>query len=218
MHKLAIFDLDGTLLNTIDDLAVACNHALRTNGFAEHPHDAYKLFVGNGVHNLVLRALPEDERNTAATEQVEAVFNEYYSAHAQDHTRPYDGIPEALRAIRDAGVKIAVLSNKPDAYTGVLVKQYFPGLVDVAYGQREGVPIKPDPAAVYEIMNLLGFDARETVYIGDSGVDMQTGSNAGVKAIGVLWGFRTRNELETYGAAVLVDKPFDLVKNIVDNS
>lgn len=217
MSRLAIFDLDGTLLDTIDDLAVACNHALRRFGFPEHGREAYKLFVGNGTHNLILRALAP-VKDTASIAQVEAVFHAYYRDHAQDCTRPYDGIPEALAAVKAGGYRLAVLSNKPHAYVGELVEQYFPGLFDAAYGQREGVPIKPDPAAVLEIMAKLGFAAGDCVYIGDTAVDVETGKNAGLPTIGVLWGFRTRAELEKAGADVIVDKTTALAKILVDKT
>lgn len=217
MYQLAIFDLDGTLLDTVDDLANACNRALRLSGYPEHPRDAYKLFVGGGVKNLIYRALPPEVRDTAAIrDRVGAVFGDYYRNHAQDLTRPYDGAEEMLTRLRNAGVRVAVLSNKPDAYTGVLVEQYFPGVVDLAYGQREGVPIKPDPTAVYEIMGHFDVCKENCVYIGDSGSDMVTGRNAGLDTIGVLWGFRTKKELEESGAAYIVDKMEDLVKIILD--
>lgn len=216
MYKLAIFDMDGTLLDTIDDLAVACNRALRLSGYPEHPREAYKLFVGSGAQKLILRALPPDVRDTAAIQRVAAAFHEYYSRHAQDLTKPYDGVAEVLAALKAAGVRIAVLSNKPDEYVGALSDRYFPGLVDVSYGQREGVPIKPDPAAVFEIMGLFGLRAEECVYIGDTGVDMRTGAGAGLTTVGVLWGFRTKRELEDNGAKVIIHNPSDLIKIIVD--
>ena len=217
MYKLAIFDLDGTLLDTIEDLAVACNRALRLGGFDEHPCEAYKSFVGNGMHNLVTRALPPQHRDSGTVESTKARFSEYYGAHAQDATRPYDGIVEALTGLQRAGVKVAVLSNKPDRYTGILVERYFPGLVDLAYGQREGVPIKPDPTAVREIMGRFGYGPEECIYIGDSGTDMETGGNAGLDTIGVLWGFRTKSELESHGATITIDKAAGLLEIIVDN-
>lgn len=217
MYKLAIFDLDGTLLNTIDDLADACNYALQSQGFPEHTADAYKQFVGNGAHNLILRAMPPAYRDTAATGKVEAVFHAQYADHAQDKTWPYPGIISALTALRVAEVRVAVLSNKPDTYTGKLVEQYFPGLADVVFGQRDGVPIKPDPTAVEEILHIMGCDPGDAVYIGDTGVDIQTGRAAGMDTIGVAWGFRTREELETNGASVIIDKTEDLIKIIVDN-
>lgn len=217
MYRLAVFDLDGTLLNTLDDLAAACNYALQSEGYPVHPHEAYKLFVGGGAYNLIKRILPSESNNAAVIEKVTAVFSAYYSDHAQDYTKPYPGVLEMLERIRAAGIAVAVLSNKPDRYTGVLVKEYFPGLVDIAYGQREGVPIKPDPTALFEIMKYCGCEKRDCVYIGDSGIDMQTGNSAGVYTIGVSWGFRTKEELEKDGAMLIVDKTSQLGDFIVDN-
>lgn len=215
MYRLAIFDMDGTLLDTIDDLAVATNQALRRFGFPEHERDAYKLFVGDGIHNLILRAIAP-ANDAASIVSVEAAFHAYYGEHAQDLTKPYDGIADALRAIHRAGVRLAVFSNKPHEYVGVLAEQYFPGLFDMAVGQREGVPVKPDPTAVREIMQRLGCAPEECIYIGDTGVDIRTGRGAGLATVGVLWGFRTKKELEDAGADVIIDKCSDLVQIIVD--
>lgn len=218
MYKLAIFDLDGTLLNTIDDLAVAMNHALRLGGFPEHPVEAYCVFVGNGVRVLAERVLPPDSRSQEQVNGLIARFDAYYALHSQDCTRPYDGIPEALAALQAAGTQVAVLSNKVDGYVGQLVEQYFPGLVDVAVGQREGVPLKPDPAAVHEILRQMDCEKEDCIYIGDTGTDMDTGRSAGLTTIGVTWGFRTRQELESHDANYIIDKVSQLTEIIVDNS
>jgi phosphoglycolate phosphatase len=218
MKTFAIFDLDGTLLDTIQDLANACNYALTKNGFPVHPVEPYKIFVGNGVYNLMTRALPEGKDNEETILKVKADFDEYYAEHATDVTAPYPGIQEMLRELKSAGVKLAVLSNKPDAYTGELVRGFFPGVFDVILGQREGVPIKPDPAPVYEIMKLLGVKAGEGVYIGDTSTDMKTGKAAGLFTVGVTWGFRTKQELVESGADVIIDKAHELCDLTLDKS
>jgi phosphoglycolate phosphatase len=214
---LAIFDLDGTLLNTIDDLATACNRALRLSGFPEHPVDAYKIFVGDGIHNMIMRALPPESRDDAAVrERVEASFDEYYKDHGQDFTGPYDGILELLAALQAEGVKVTVLSNKPHRFMPALMERYFPGVIDLAFGQRDNVPIKPDPAAVHEIISLMGIDHSRCVYIGDTGTDVDTAVNAELPPVGVLWGFRTKEELVSHGAKWIIDKPSELLKIVLD--
>lgn len=215
MYKLAVFDMDGTLLDTVEDLYMAGNHALRQFGYPEHPREAYKLFAGGGLHNLVIQALKPVE-DTAAIEQVEAVFRVYYEDHAQDYTKPYDGMVEALCALKRAGLKTAVLSNKPDTFARALAEQYFPGIFDVAYGQREGVPLKPDPTALEEILSICGCSGEECVYVGDTGIDVHTGKNVGAFTIGVTWGFRARDELESAGADSIIDQCDELIKIIVD--
>lgn len=215
MFKLAVFDMDGTLLDTVHDLASAGNYALCQSGLPVHDVDAYKYFAGNGAHNLVLRAMAPVSDADSVT-RVEAAFHAHYADHAEDHTKPYDGISQALAQLRQHGVRLAVLSNKPHAYTKELAEQYFPGLFDMVYGQRDGIPIKPDPAALLEILQLTGYSPKDCVYIGDTAVDIETGHNGGMSTIGVLWGFRTRNELEEAGADVIINKCADLVKVVVD--
>jgi phosphoglycolate phosphatase len=216
-YDLAIFDLDGTLLNTIDDLAAACNRALRLCGYPEHPVDAYKIFVGDGIHNMINQALPTEVRaDSAAQERAEAFFDEYYKDHGQDFTGPYEGILEMLAALKQADVKVAVLSNKPHRFMPALMERYFPGVIDLAFGQREDVPIKPDPTAVHEIIGLMGIDHSRCVYIGDTGTDMDTAVNAKLPPVGVLWGFRTKDELVSHGAKWIINKPMELLEIILD--
>ncbi|MDL2234416.1 HAD-IA family hydrolase [Ruminococcaceae bacterium OttesenSCG-928-L11] len=216
--QYAIFDLDGTLLDTIADLADACNYALEQHGLPVHPVEPYCYFVGNGVYKLIERTVPENRRDEETLAQVKADFDAYYSLHARDKTRPYPGIPEMLRALHDAGVKIGVLSNKPDGYAKELVRDYFDDLVDVTFGQREGVPIKPDPTAVHEIEALLGVKGGSGFYIGDTATDMETGKAAKLYTIGVLWGFRTKEELESVNPEAIIHKAEDLVQIILDKS
>ncbi len=206
--KLAIFDLDGTLLDTIGDLGSSVNYALRLHGFPEHPLDAYRFFVGNGARELVARALPEGYRDDATVDRVREDFRAYYAAgHDILMTRPYPGIPELIEACRRAGITLAVASNKFHAATDKLTRHYFGGdTFHTILGQREGIPIKPDPTIVHEILAATGFAPEEALYIGDSGVDMETAARAGVESVGVTWGFRPRAELEACGARHIVER------------
>lgn len=209
MTKLAIFDLDGTLLDTIEDLATACNHALKQCGHPVHPVGQYRMMVGNGIWNLFLRALPEECRTESEAMRMRSFFIPYYDAHKCDFTRPYEGITEMLKLLSDNGIYLAVASNKYQDGTEKLVGRFFGGIPFAAIlGQREGFPLKPDPAIVAEAMEKAGVCQRdEVIYIGDSDVDMKTGSNAGVRTIGVTWGFRTPEELVSAGAWKLADSP-----------
>ncbi|MCM1177199.1 MAG: HAD family hydrolase [Bacteroidales bacterium] len=212
MTKLAIFDLDGTLLNTIDDLAAACNHALKVCGYPERGVCEYNTLVGRGIYNLFRGALPEGHRTDEDVRKMADIFIPYYDAHKCDMTRPYDGIPEMLRKLSDAGVMIAVASNKYQEGAESVVSGYFGdcGFIKVL-GQREGHPIKPDPGIIMEIMDFAGVDSKdEVVYAGDSNVDMETGLNAGVRTAGVTWGFRSREELAAYSPWKLADSPEEL--------
>ena len=208
MHniKLAIFDLDGTLLNTISDLAHSANFALQQNGFPGHPIEAYNFFVGNGINKLFERALPENEKTEANILRIRKSFIPYYDEHNTDYTKPYEGICELLMTLQSKGYMLAVASNKYQAATEKLIKKLFPDISFTAiFGQREGVQIKPDPSIVYDILKIANVTPKETIYVGDSGVDMQTASNSGVFSIGVTWGFRPRKELETAGADYIAD-------------
>jgi phosphoglycolate phosphatase len=217
MKPFAVFDLDGTLLDTLEDLADACNIALLKEGFPVHPVEPYRFFVGDGVGNLIRRAVPENSRDEQTLARVKAHFDVHYAAHSRDKTKPYPEIPEALHALRQAGFALAVLSNKPDAYAGELVELYFPGLFDLTFGQREGVPLKPDPAAVREIMKLLAVEPQDGFYIGDTGTDMETGKRSQLYTIGASWGFRTTDELLSAGADSIVNKAAQLPKIMLDN-
>jgi phosphoglycolate phosphatase len=216
MKPFAVFDLDGTLLDTLEDLADACNTALAREGFPVHPVEPYRFFVGDGAANLIRRALPAENRDEETLAKVKAHFDAHYAAHSRDKTKPYPGIPEMLHALRQAGFALAVLSNKPDAYAGELVELYFPGLIDLTFGQREGVPLKPDPAALKEIMKLLAVQPQDGFYIGDTGTDMETGKRGNLCTIGVSWGFRTIDELLTAGADSIVNKAAQLPKIMLD--
>ena len=206
--KLIIFDLDGTLLDTIGDLAVACNAMLARRGLPEHTYADYCRFVGNGILRLVERALPEELRTPDYVAAARADFIDYYTAHIDRCTKPYAGIPELLDALMQRGIRLAVASNKYQQGTEKLIGRFFPEIrFDAVLGQRPDVPMKPDPTVVEEILAVTGIARSETLYVGDSGVDMQTAAAAGVRSVGVTWGFRSREELQAAGAGTLIDRP-----------
>lgn len=202
-YKAAVFDLDGTLLNTLDDLADAVNRALSEFGYPPRMRKEVRAFVGNGVRLLVSRALPQGEDNPDF-ERVFAFFRTYYTAHAQEKTAPYPGICDTLTALRAEGVRIAVVSNKLEEAVSALCRDYFGELVEVAVGDLVGRPRKPEPDGVFAALAALGVSAEETVYIGDSDVDVLTAHRAGLPCIGVLWGFRDEDCLVAAGADHLV--------------
>lgn len=218
MTSLIIFDLDGTLLNTIDDLGNATNYALEQCGFATHALSAYPLFVGNGVAKLIYRALPPDHRDEAMVKKVHGIFTQYYDAHCTDGTRPYAGIPELLEQLNAAGIKMAVASNKYQSAAERVVRHYFPDTPFVAIeGNREGVPTKPDPSIVFNILAACPTPKNEVLYIGDSGVDMETARRACVTSVGVTWGFRTAKELREHYADYIVDRPEEILPIALPN-
>ena len=210
--ELVIFDLDGTLLDTIGDLAVACNACLAMRGLPQHSYEEYCRFVGNGIMRLVERALPEPLRTPDNVALVRADFVRYYTEHIDTYTKPYDGIVDLIAELTRRGIGIAVASNKFQAGTEKLVRLFFPSTEFVAVlGQRPDVPLKPSPAVVEEILSLTGTPRRRVLYVGDSGIDMQTAAAAGVRSAGVTWGFRSREELTEAGACHLVDRPAELL-------
>lgn len=211
MKQAIIFDLDGTLLNTLGDLREAANAALRLRGLPPRSLEEIQRFIGNGVRNLMRRCLPEGASD-AEIDAALADFKQYYGAHLYDSTVPYDGIPELLCALRKRGVKVGVLSNKLDTATQALIQHYFPGQADVVFGEHSGVPRKPDPTSCHMVMEQLGVQPEDVLYVGDSGVDMQTARNAGLTAIGVTWGFRSRDVLLENGAHALVDRPEQILQ------
>lgn len=212
MVKLIIFDLDGTLINSLDDLARSANHVLRGRGYPEHELSAYRRFVGNGITKLMERALPPSDRSPENVESVRDEFVAYYSLHKAESTAPYEGIVPLLQALKAKGVLLAVASNKFHVATVELVSHYFgEGFFDFVYGQRDGVAPKPDPTVVFDILRDAGVEKSETLYVGDSGVDMRTASNAGVCSVGVTWGFRDRAELLETGACHIVDHPTEIL-------
>ena len=205
MYKACIFDLDGTLLNTIADLAQSTNHALSVLGYPMHEESAYNFMVGNGINKLFERALPEGEKSEENVLRVRKEFVPHYDRHNADKSRPYPGIPELLEQLQLQGLQIAVASNKYQAATQKLIAHYFPKIDFVAiFGQREGVNVKPDPTIVEDILSIAKVDKKDVLYVGDSGVDMQTAINAGVTSCGVTWGSRPRTELEEFNPDYIV--------------
>lgn len=213
MKELVIFDLDGTLLNTIADLAQSTNYALEKLGFPTHEEGAYNFMVGNGINKLFERALPEDEATEENVLKVRALFLPHYSTHNMDRSRPYPGILELLRSLQSQGKLIAVASNKYQKGTEALVAHFFAEISFVAvFGQREGIPPKPDPRVIYDILETTQMPKEAVLYVGDSGVDMQTALNSGIASCGVTWGFRPRMELEMFSPDYIVDKAEDILK------
>ncbi len=213
--ELVIFDLDGTLLDTIGDLAVSCNHMLRLRDLPQHGYDDYCRFVGNGIMRLVERALPEELRTAEYVKAARKDFLEHYIDHIDIETRPYEGIPQAVETLYRSGMKLAVASNKFQAGTEKLIREYFPRIEFVAVrGNRDGVPLKPDTAMIDPIIAAAGVARDRCVMVGDSAVDMQTAHTAGIGSIGVSWGFRDRAELEENRADYIVDTPDELLKVI----
>ena len=211
-YKTYIFDLDGTLLETLGDLAASVNYALRQHGMPEHSVDDVRRFVGNGVRLLMERAVPDGADNPLF-EDAFATFRQYYMAHSLDTTRPYDGVSETLVALRQNGCRIAVVSNKMMAATQELCQHFFPDTVEVAIGEHEaeGICKKPAPDTVFAALKQLGVGKEQAVYVGDSDVDIQTAANAGLPCISVLWGFRDRDFLLQHGAKTFISAPSDLL-------
>ncbi|MBR1883153.1 MAG: HAD family hydrolase [Muribaculaceae bacterium] len=212
MKRLVIFDLDGTLLNTIEDLGHAANYALERNGFATHTIASYPFFVGNGVRKLITRVLPEEHRNDSTIDTLLRDFKQFYDEHCCEFTKPYAGMPELLRDLRDSGVHLAVASNKYQAATQKIISHYY-GDIDftAVAGQCEGVNVKPDPSIVFGILAQAKVPKREVLYVGDSGVDMETARRACVDSVGVTWGFRTEKELVEHHAGTIVHNPAEIL-------
>lgn len=208
-----IFDLDGTLLDTLGDLAASVNYALRTHRMPEHSVDDVRRFVGNGVRKLMERAVPDGADNPRFDETF-ATFRQYYMAHSLDTTRPYEGIPETLAALKARGCHLAVVSNKMMSATQELCHHFFPDTIEVAIGEDEaaGIRRKPAPDTVFAALKTLGVGKEDAVYVGDSDVDIQTARNAGLPCISVLWGFRDRDFLINHGAQSLITHPSELLR------
>lgn len=208
--KACIFDLDGTLLDTLEDLANSCNAALCAVGLPERSLDEVRAFVGNGVRKLMTRAVPPAS-DQATIDAAYAAFLPIYDREKAHHTRPYDGIAETVQALRARGIQCAVLSNKDDAAVRALCAQYFPGLFAWTQGMRDGIRPKPAPDALEAICQAMGIAISEAVYIGDSEVDVQTAAACGMSLVAVTWGFRTAEALRQAGATTLIDRPQELL-------
>ena len=211
-YQTYIFDLDGTLLDTLGDLAASVNYAMRTHGMPEHSVDEVCRFVGNGVRRLMERAVPGGAAHPAF-EAAFATFRRHYMEHSLDTTRPYEGIPEMLQELKRRGRHTAVVSNKFDAATKELCRHFFPDTIDVAVGEHEaeGIRKKPAPDTVLQALSQLGVGQEGAVYVGDSDVDIQTARNSGLPCISVLWGFRDREFLLAHGAETFVSQPSELL-------
>lgn len=209
-YGAVIFDLDGTLLNTLSDLAASMNRVLARHGFPAHPVDSYRYFVGQGMTNLAKASVPDG----TAVAEIEAVREEMVADYGNNwhrESKPYAGIPELLDALRERDIKLGILSNKPDPFTVAMIRHYFPaGMFAAVQGAREGVPIKPDPTGVRMMAETLGYPVGQVMYVGDTNTDMRTGLAAGMFTVGVTWGFRPR-ELEESGAMAIVSKPDQLL-------
>ncbi len=203
--RYVVFDLDGTLLNTLDDLFLSVNKILSDHGYKTRSKNEVRSYLGNGVRALLDLALPEEER--FRTDELLPEFKAYYDLHKEDNTAPYAGVKEAVAEIKKAGVNCAIVSNKFDAAVQELKNVTFSGLIDFACGEREGVKPKPAPDGVFLAMQALGADPAETVYVGDSEVDLATANNSGLKCVAVSWGFRDRDELVKRGAKNIADTP-----------
>ena len=208
--KAIVFDLDGTVCNTLRDLGECTNLALHDFGFPPHEIEEYKMIVGNGVDMQMRRSIGEEKYNKEIADKVKAAFKAYYNQNYLKNTKPYEGMPEALDELKKMGLKIAVFSNKPDEFAGKVCTELFGDRFDLIAGNRPGVPVKPDPTGLFSALERLGVTPEETLYSGDSGVDMQTGKRAGIVTIGVEWGFRSKEELLENGADYLVEKPCQL--------
>ncbi|MBR4319114.1 MAG: HAD family hydrolase [Oscillospiraceae bacterium] len=209
-YKLLIFDLDGTILDTLEDLYFSMNDALKKNGFPERSIDEIRQFVGNGIKKLNERAVPAGTSELQLN-QVYQDFTEHYEKHCADHTKPYAGIPEVLQKFREMGLKTAVVSNKADYAVQILCNDYFPALFDAVAGEKKGIKRKPAPDAVQAVLNTLQIPKEQALYIGDSDVDIETARNAGIPCISVEWGFRDKAFLLEHGAQKLISQPEELL-------
>ncbi|MBD9198466.1 MAG: HAD family hydrolase [Clostridiales bacterium] len=212
MYRTVIFDLDGTLLNSIGDLAAAANYVCRKNRWPEHTEEEIMGMVGHGIPNLVRQFSPADARSTLMVLNTTSQFNQYYGCHNMELTRPYEGMAELLQQLKAAGAQLAVCSNKADNFSRAIVEHYYPGVFDLVRGNLNGMPTKPDPTVVREIMRDLDASYLSAMMVGDSSVDIQTGHNAGIKACGVTWGFRSRENLVEAAADAIADTPAELGK------
>ncbi|MCD7866982.1 MAG: HAD-IA family hydrolase [Clostridiales bacterium] len=213
-YKLAIFDLDGTILDTLDDLADSLNCALRCSALPERTRDEVRRFVGNGIRKLIERAVPPDTAPDVV-EKVFADFTEHYRLHCSDKTKPYAGIPETLSALRKAGIRTAVVSNKADYAVQILCEQYFHGMFDIAVGEKAGVRKKPMPDSVNTVLEQLQIRRTDAIYIGDSEVDIQTAKNADMDCLLVSWGFRGEEFLHRNGARKILHTPAEIFPNMI---
>lgn len=217
MKTLVIFDLDGTLLNTIEDLGTSVNYALNNMGYPTHLFEAYPNMVGNGVRKLIERALPVEARNPQIIDRMLVHFREYYDSHCADATVPYPGIPQLLAYLTKRGINLAVTSNKYQTAVTKIIHQYFPDANwKAVLGNQQGMPSKPDPSIVFAALNIWPTPKRDVIYVGDSGVDIETARRACIESVGVTWGFRRRSELEEAHADHIVSDPDDIIPLVLE--
>ena len=214
MYQSVIFDLDGTLLNTLEDLKDGVNHALWLHGYPERSLEEVKNFVGNGIQKLIERAVPKGTEKSKQT-MVFQEFRSYYTSHCRIKTQPYDGIMELLQVLKERHIAMAIVSNKNDAAVKKLSKYYFSDYIDVAIGEREGIRKKPAPDSVFEAMKLLGAKKEHSIYVGDSDVDRETAANAGLACVSVTWGFKEEKMLRGLNPEYLVRKPEELARIVL---
>ena len=211
-----MFDLDGTLLNTLDDIAESANFVLERFGYPTHSIDSYRYFVGNGVENLIKVIIPEEARIPETLQSMKKIYLERYGEHSLDKTRPYDGVPEMVAELKSMSLKLAVVSNKPESDSKFTVSRMFAeGIFDVVAGGKSGVPLKPDPAIVYGVLDIFGIPPAEAIMVGDTSIDLATAQNAGCASVGVLWGFRPE-EASNAGADFVIANPSELPELIRD--
>ena len=216
MVKAVLFDLDGTLVNSLFDLADSTNYALEQFGFPTHETEKFKYFVGDGMPKLIERALPQDKRDEITRQKVLEVFMNHYRVHFADKTCEYKGISEVLHNLKSKGIKLAVISNKVQEMALKVVSGNFGDVFDAVYGKCEGYPAKPHPALTLKLIEELGVKPQECAFVGDSGMDMAVSQNAGCISVGVLWGFRDETELNSNGAEYIAKEPFELIE-IIEN-
>ncbi|MCK9295386.1 MAG: HAD family hydrolase [Desulfobulbaceae bacterium] len=213
--KAIIFDLDGTLLNTLEDLADSMNRVLVRMGFPTHPAAAYKYFVGDGIEILASRVLPDAQQNKQTIQRCVEEMKREYGAHWRDKTCPYNGVNDMLHALTERNLRLNILSNKPDALTQLTVSAFFPSYsFDIVTGAKKEIPKKPDPTSALHIVKALNLSRDQFLYLGDTNTDMETARNAGIFSLGALWGFRTASELRTSGAQALLEQPLDILQHI----
>ena len=214
MIKAILFDLDGTLVNSLYDLSAAMNFCLENEGFATHDLEKYKYFIGNGIPKLIERALPEGQKTPEKIGEIKEKFLSRYSVHCCDKTAPYEGIHGLLAQLKQKGIKAAIITNKAQNMTDIIIKKLFGDDFVYVLGKREDFPLKPDPSSARFVMEKLSVAPDECLFVGDSGVDMQTAANAHITSVGVLWGFREREELLLNGARYIIDNPQELISII----
>lgn len=215
MYQYVIFDLDGTLLNTLDDLTDAGNWVCRNHGWPTHSTEEFKYFVGNGLAKMAERFAPEDWRTPEKIQKILNEFTPYYDTHKADKTAPYEGMPHILARLKEKGICMSVLSNKAHPLAGPVVEHYYPGLIPMVQGAVPGVATKPDPTLLHRLMDQMGAVRENTLFVGDSNVDIRTAKNGNLTSCGVLWGFRNQKELQAEGADFIVDTPEKLEELIL---